>query len=198
MAPNPHGNLFLLTVFHLSVRYVSCGASFQLAANILSCTYDVLHNPVLRCCSRYDVANFIRVICAVNLQRIADHLRSSWAFSIALDSATHQSTSYLDMRFRIFVPAYFDIANLHAAVLPMFDRHTGEVMFKMVEAFLNVLCPEWKVHLLGVSSDGGPQYDWPCCWYCHSPQQRDAQRVSADSNLVWSAPIEPRYGTHHG
>ncbi|CAK9260405.1 unnamed protein product [Sphagnum jensenii] len=76
---------------------MSCGASFRLASNILSCTYDVMHNPVLRACSRHDVANYIKVVCVVNLQRIARHLRHAWAFSIALDSATHQSTSYLDV-----------------------------------------------------------------------------------------------------
>ncbi len=77
-------------------RYVSCGTSFCMAASILGCTYDVLASPGLRACSQQDVSNFIRVVCAVNLQRIARHLRRSWAFSIALNSATHQSTSYLD------------------------------------------------------------------------------------------------------
>ncbi|CAM6049220.1 unnamed protein product [Sphagnum compactum] len=142
------------TVFQLSVQYMSCGASFQLASNILSCTYNVLHNPVLRACSHHDVTNYIRVVCAVNLQRIACHLRRAWAFSIALDSATHQSTSYLDVRFQIFMPAFYNIINLHAVALPMFDWHTDEVMFQMVVSFLDVLRPGWKVHLLGVSSDG--------------------------------------------
>jgi hypothetical protein len=36
----------------------------------------------------------------------------------------------------------------------MFDRHTGEVMYKMVASFLNVMCPVWTVRLLGISSDG--------------------------------------------
>lgn len=84
------------TVFQLAVRYVACGASFRMTANLLSSTYDVLYNPILRSCSRNDVANFIRVVYAVNLQRMARPLRHAWAFSIALDSATHHSTSYLD------------------------------------------------------------------------------------------------------
>jgi hypothetical protein len=129
-------------VFQLSVRYMSCGASFRLASNILNYMYNVLHNPVLRACSRHDVANYIRIVCVVNLQRIACHLRRAWAFSIALDSATHQSTSYLDVRFRIFMPAFYNIVNLHAVVLPMFDWHTGEVMFEMVVSFLDILCPD--------------------------------------------------------
>jgi hypothetical protein len=114
----------------------------------------VLHNPVLRACSRHDVANYIRVVCAVNLQHIARHLCRAWAFSIALDSATHQSTSYLDVRFWIFMPTFYNIVNLHAVALPMFNWHTGEVMFQMVVSFLDVLHPGWKVHILGVSSNG--------------------------------------------
>jgi len=141
------------TVFQLSVRYVSCSVSFRLASNILSCTYDVLHNPVLRACSRHDVANYIRIVCVVNLQRIVRHLRCAWAFSITLDFATHQSTSYLNVRFRIFMSAFYNIVNLHVVALPMFDWHIGEVMFQMVVSFLDVLCPGWKVHLLGVSSN---------------------------------------------
>ena len=117
------------TAFGLVVRYVSCGTSFRMASNIIGCTYNVLANPGLRVCSRQDVSNFIRVVCAVNLQRIARHLRNSWAFSIALDSATHQSTSYLDLRFRVFVPEFNNIVNLHGCALPMFDRHTGEYIF---------------------------------------------------------------------
>ncbi|CAN5966279.1 unnamed protein product [Sphagnum jensenii] len=142
------------TVFQLAVRYVACGTSFRMAANLLSCTYNVLHNLILRSCSRNDVSNFIRVVYVVNLQHMACHLRHSWAFSIALDSATHQSTSYLDLRFRIFLPAFYDIVNVHAAALPMFDWHTGEVMYKMVAVFLNVMCPVWTVRLLGISFDG--------------------------------------------
>jgi hypothetical protein len=142
------------TVFQLSVQYVSCGASFWLASNILNCTYDVLHNPVLCACSHHDVTNYIKVVCAINLQCIARHLRRAWAFSIALDSITHQSTSYFDVRFRIFMPAFYNIVNLHVVTLPMFDWHTSEVMFQMVVFFLDVLCPGWKVHLLSVFSDG--------------------------------------------
>jgi hypothetical protein len=137
-------------VFQLSVLYVSCGASFRLVSNILSYTYDVLHNLVLRACSRHDVTSYIRVVCAVNLQRIVRHLRHAWAFSIALDFVTHQSTSYLDVRFRIFMSAFYNIVNLHVVALPMFDWHTSEVMFQIVVSFLDVLLPSWKVHLLGV------------------------------------------------
>ena len=116
-----------MTAFNLAVRYVSHGTSFRMASNVIGCnTYDVLGNPGLRACSRQDVSKSIRVICAVNMQRIARHLRSAWGFSIALDSATHRSTSYLDLRFREFIRECNNIVNLHGCALPMFDRRTGK------------------------------------------------------------------------
>jgi hypothetical protein len=122
----------------------------------------------------------------------------AWAFSIALDSTTHQSTLYLDVHFQIFMPTFYNIVNLHAVALPMFDWHTGEVMFQMVVSFLDVLHPSWKVHLLGVSSDGA-----------HNMTSRVFGVVTRLSNamhnecpltrvLVWNASIRSRYGTHHG
>ena len=58
------------------------------------------------------------------------------------------STSSLDLRRRVFVPKFL-LSNI-----PMFDWHTGEVMFTMVDSFLSILCPDWKIRLLGVTSDG--------------------------------------------
>ena len=71
-----------------------------------------------------------------------------------MDSATHQSTSYLDLRFQVFIPELSNIVNLHGCALPMFDWHTCGVMFTMESTFLNVLCPNWNIYLLGVTSDG--------------------------------------------
>ncbi len=68
------------TLFSLVVHYVSCGASFWMASNIIGCTYDVLGDPCLRVCSRQDVNKFIRVVCAINLQCIVDVLRHPWGF----------------------------------------------------------------------------------------------------------------------
>jgi hypothetical protein len=35
----------------------------------------------------------------------------------------------------------------------MFDCHTGDIMSMMVSKFLTVLCPDWTIHLLGLTSD---------------------------------------------
>ncbi|KAH9560589.1 hypothetical protein CY35_06G113300 [Sphagnum magellanicum] len=142
------------TLFCLAMRYVSCGTSFRMASKLIDCTYDVLGNPSLHACSRDEISNFVRAVCAVNLQRIIDLLRRSWAFSLALNSATHQSTSFLDLRFRVFIPNYHSIVNLHGCTLLMFDRHIGDIMSTMVNKFLTVLCPDWTICLLVLTSDG--------------------------------------------
>ncbi len=91
------------TLFRLAVRHVSCETSFRMAFELIGYTYDVLGNPGLRACFRDEIINFVRVVCVVNLQQIVDLLRCSWAFSLAFGSVTHQSTSFLDLRFRVFI-----------------------------------------------------------------------------------------------
>jgi hypothetical protein len=142
------------TLFRLVVRYVSCGTSFRMASKLIGCTYDVPANPRLRACSCDEINNFVQVVCIINLQQIADLLRCSWAFSLTLDYATHQSTSFFDLRFRVFIPNYHSIVNLHGCALPMFDRHTGDIMSTMVSKFLTVFCLDWTIRLLGLTSDG--------------------------------------------
>ncbi len=55
------------TLFRLVVRYVSCGTSFRMASELISCTYDVLGNLGLCACSRDKISNFVRVVCTINL-----------------------------------------------------------------------------------------------------------------------------------
>jgi hypothetical protein len=140
--------------FRLAMRYMSCGTSFRMASELIGCMYDFLGNPGLHACSRDEISNFVRADCTINLQQIADLLHHSWAFSLALDSATHQSTSFLDLRFRVFIPNYHSIVNMHGCTLPMFDCHTWDIMSTMANKFLIVLCPDWTIRLLGLTSDG--------------------------------------------
>jgi len=142
------------TLFRLAVRYMSCGTSFRMASELIGCTYDVLGNPSLHACSRDEISNFVWAVYTVNLQRITNLLRRSWAFSLAFDCATHQSTSFLDLRFRVFICNYHSIINMHGCALPMFDRHTGDIMSTMVSKFLTMFCPDWTICLLGLTSDG--------------------------------------------
>jgi hypothetical protein len=141
-------------LFHLAIRYISCETSFCMAANIISCTYKVMSYPSLHFCTRHHVNSFVRVVYAINLQHIFDILWHLWAFSLALDSTTHQSTSYLDLCICVYVEEHHTITNLHGCALLVFQWHTSEVMFKMVSNFLIVLCPDWKIRTLGLFFNG--------------------------------------------
>lgn len=128
-----------------------------MASNIINCcTYDVLGSPLLHPCSRQNVSSFIRVVCAINLQRINwRHSTTFVGFLIGAGLiATHQSTSYIDLQFRVFIDKHNTIYNLHGCSLPMFQRHTREVMFEMVSNFLTAFCPDWTIRLVCLASDG--------------------------------------------
>jgi hypothetical protein len=109
------------TVFNLAISYVSCGASFRMTANSIGKTYEILKSPSLRSCSRRDFSSYARVVCAVNLHRMKYLLKKTWALSLALDSTTHDSTSYLDIRIRFFDERSCSIVKLHTCALPMLD-----------------------------------------------------------------------------
>ncbi len=163
------------------MRYVSCGTSFRMASKLIGCTYNVLGNPSLRACSCDEINNFVRVVCAVNLQQIADLLCRFWAFLLALDFATHQSTSFLDLHFWVVIPNYHSIINLHGCVLPMFDRHIGDIMSTMVSKFLIVLYLDWTIRLLGLKSDGARNMTG---WVASVVIHLDAA-MHNDYSLIW-------------
>jgi hypothetical protein len=138
-------------LFDLAVRYISCGSSFRMAERIMRHTVDVFGTS--QALNRQEVSRMMRVACASNLQIISDLLIKSWSFSIAIDSATHQSTSSLDLRFRVYSQKHRCIFNFHGCAIPMHERHTGEVMWGMLCKFLSIFCPRWQISMLGVDSD---------------------------------------------
>ena len=89
-----------------------------------------------------------------NLQKLSDILNdaSIWAFSLANDSSTHYGNSYFDNR--ICFHHCGILYNIHAIAIPIYDRHTGENMHKLVTNFLDIVCPEWHGKLIGVGTDG--------------------------------------------
>jgi hypothetical protein len=141
-------------LFDLAVRYISCGSSFRIAERIMRHTVDVFGTTQQARLSRQEVSKMMRVACAANLQAISDLLINLWSFSIAIDSATHHSTSYLDLRFRVYSQQHRSIFNFHGCAIPMHERHTGEVMCVVLCKFISILCPRWQVSMLGVALDG--------------------------------------------
>lgn len=140
--------------FHLLVDSIIIGASFRMGARMLQMFKENCGMFVYGGCGDTVASNYARVACAHSLQIISDCLYSSkvWTFSIAVDSSTHQSRSYPDVRARVSVESA--IENLHLLSILFFDRHTGDLMFTTTNKFLDALYPHWKKTLLAVSSDG--------------------------------------------
>ncbi|RHY20746.1 hypothetical protein DYB36_011168 [Aphanomyces astaci] len=82
----------------------------------------------------------------------ANDLISVWAMSLAGDSSTHRGQSFFDLRVRVCFG--HKLYNLHLVAIPMFDRHTAEIIFNMLIKFLDALYPPWRTKLIGMSSDG--------------------------------------------
>ena len=140
--------------FHLVVDYVGAGLSFRQVANVINATKKRTNLSAIGSLSDTEVANYARVVCAINLQAISTILNNDmvWAFSLANDASTHFGKSYFDNRIRFHLNGV--LYNVHAIAIPMFDRHTGENMFNLVSTFLDVVCSDWRAKLIGVSSDG--------------------------------------------
>ena len=156
---NNTGNLYTVTIknpmqFHLIIRWLSRGVSFRQAVDILMDTKQITGNAELGSINNTGVSNYARVICAINLGKLSAILNhdSTWAFSLANDSSTHQGKSYFDNRVRFHQDGI--IYNVHVLAIPMYDRHTGENMFKLVSDVFDVICPTWRTKLISIGSDG--------------------------------------------
>ena len=140
--------------FQLIIAYLASGLSFRQAENVLTKTKKLTGNAQLGSISDAIVANYARIVCALNLQKLSDILNdaSIWAFSLANDLSTHYGNSYFDNRIRFHHCG--TLYNIHAVAIPIYDRHTGENMHKLVTNFLDVVYPEWRGKLMGVGIDG--------------------------------------------
>mgnify|MGYP003321281629 CR=1 FL=1 len=91
-------------------------------------------------------------MCTVNLQGLKEILKDIWAFSIALDAGNNAGTAYLDLRMRCYYKNF--LQNLHLLAIPMRERHTGAYQYDLIVNALDILAPNWRYQLIGVSSDG--------------------------------------------
>ena len=98
----------------------------------------------------------IRVVCVINLQKLEEILNFAWTFSIAMDMSTHMSTSYLDIRLRIFYCS--EVHTFHLLAIPMYSAHTGDAIFCHTCKALDVLFPSWRNIILSITTDGEPNF----------------------------------------
>ena len=125
--------------FRLCVGQIAQGTSFrQVASNIMS-VKSIAGQSGIGSLTDMIVANYARVICAMNLQRLTAILcknKSIWAFSIENDASPHCGSSYLDNRIRFHL--HGKLYDIHAIAIPMFERHTGINMYVLVTKFLHI------------------------------------------------------------
>ncbi|GMF48780.1 unnamed protein product [Phytophthora fragariaefolia] len=98
------------------------------------------------------VSNSARVLCAAALQYLRTAIDLDTGFSIALDTSTLHGKSYLDVRARFSLKGA--LYNFHLMAIPLYEEHTGEIVFATLSSFLDTLVPEWRHLLVGVSTDG--------------------------------------------
>ncbi|KAH9576038.1 hypothetical protein CY35_01G142300 [Sphagnum magellanicum] len=122
------------------------------AGDVIMETKEVLGIESIGSCSEGIVSHYVRFICAMNLQCIAELLRQCWAFSVALDMATHMATSYCDVRIRICHKS--TVHDFHLLSIPEHERHTGEIIFNTFAKAMDALFLDWRETIIGASSDG--------------------------------------------
>ncbi|CAM6071499.1 unnamed protein product [Sphagnum tenellum] len=102
--------------------------------------------------SENDVARIARIACALSLEMLSEMMRTSWAYSVGLDTSTDSfGVSMLDLRIRILVNR--DIHNFHMLTVPMFAEHSGEEMFKLLSNSLSALDLHWKMKIVGITTN---------------------------------------------
>jgi hypothetical protein len=139
--------------FALTRRVIRAGVSFRATSRILKDIADVTGVSVASAglsCAKVSI--YVKVAIAFGVQAIADAMRETWGYSAAFYCATYHSTTYMDIRVRLF--RNDAIVNLHLLALPMFERHSGEYIFDLFNRLLSVLDPNWRQKIVGVTTDG--------------------------------------------
>ncbi len=135
-------------------RLLGCGLSFvQCAKVVLASRKELGQAAKIGCASENDVARITRITCALSLKMLSEIMCASWAYSVGLDVSTNSfGVSMLD--FRICIPMNGDIHNFHMLSVPMFAEHSEEEMFKLLSDSLSALDPNWKMKIVGITTDG--------------------------------------------
>lgn len=141
-----------LKLFKFVAGLIALGSSFRMVARQVECARSTLSLGLLAGCKEERVSFFARVILASCLQTLSHILSSTWAFSVAFDAATIQTTSYFDVRIRFAKGP--KLYCFHLFSLPLLGRHTGENMFDVFNKAMSAVCPSWPKRLLSVCSDG--------------------------------------------
>lgn len=140
-------------LFEMVVNCVAEGLSFRQTARVLQHAKDRLVAVKMGTIHESIVAKYVRGSCAINLEQIRVILTTRVPlFAVALDSSNNNGRSYLDVRLRFHLNA--DLHNFHLLATPMNNAHAGLHMFDLCVRSLDAVCPQWRIILVGVSTDG--------------------------------------------
>lgn len=129
-----------LHLFHLCLQFIACGSSICLTSRLVNATKEETSLAYLSGRNEAKIWQYVRAMVGISLQNITNIMQGARTYSIALNSSTHQSYSYLDIRLRVYHKK--TLQNYHLLALPMYDRHTGQYMFQILSKLLDVLDPE--------------------------------------------------------
>lgn len=74
-----------------------------------------------------------------------------WVFSIAFDGASHTLCDYLDLRISFYAAG--NVHDFHAMMIPLTGQHTSLNINEHIVRLLDVMCPNWRMKLIGISAD---------------------------------------------
>ncbi len=85
------------------------------------------------------------------------YLYNTWSFTAAADALTHNfGNSHLDARVRYpSVTPGEPLLSFHLTAISLIDEpHSGASFFNHVAKVLYAICPDWRLRLIGSSTDG--------------------------------------------
>ena len=138
--------------FTLVTQYLVSGLSFWQVSRVLADTKEVLGIGSIGSCTEGTVSKYACFLCAMNLQRISEVLWKCWAFSIALNMATHMGTAYCNTRIRVWYDG--TVHDFHLLSIPMHDGHKALNIFNTFSKAMDAIFLDWRKTIIGASSDG--------------------------------------------
>jgi len=73
-------------------------------------------------------------------------------FAIAIDAGNNARTAYIYLPMRCHFKGA--LQNFHLPAIPLCERHTGEYQYGCIVEAMNVLAPNWRHQLIGITTDG--------------------------------------------
>ena len=99
-------------------RYVAVGLTFNQCTQTMQSTKQVTNIGYFSGVHMTTVIQNVRSVVAISFQWCTEIMKASWTYAIAFDGSNKGTSSYLDVRMRLF--CHGDIHNFHVMAIPMF------------------------------------------------------------------------------